>query len=168
MCLHWPEKPRYDAGMNNFSINAPIIKTPCVGICSTGIGDDVCRGCKRYAHEVIDWNGYGYKEKELIERRLVTLLTRIIENKLVIIDEERLKWQLQVQPVNISKHRNLFCQAYELVKAGPSQIRNLEDFGLKLTLEAKGLPLKQVCEDIDREFYALSVAHYERYFMNFA
>ena len=35
------------------------IKTPCLGICSTtSVGDVVCRGCKRYAFEVIDWNGY--------------------------------------------------------------------------------------------------------------
>lgn len=149
-------------------MNPQTIKTPCVGICSTGIGDDVCRGCKRYAHEVTAWNGYSYQEKVLVEGRLVSLLTRIIENKFIIANEELLKWQLQVQAVNVSRHRNLHCQAYELVKAGPSNIRNVEDFGLKLTSEAAGLSLKQVCDDIDREFYALSVAHYERYFMNFA
>ena len=163
-----PEQARYDAVMSDFSINVPTIKTPCVGICSTGIGDNVCRGCKRYAHEVTAWNSYGYKEKALIEGRLVSLLTRIIENKFIIINESLLKWQLQVQPVNVSKHRNLYCQAYELVKSGPSNIRRLEEFGLRLTAETSGLPLKQVCEDIDQEFYALSVAHFERYFINFA
>lgn len=34
------------------------IKTPCVGLCSTVYGDLVCRGCKRFHHEVIHWNGY--------------------------------------------------------------------------------------------------------------
>ncbi|MCF8976542.1 DUF1289 domain-containing protein, partial [Pseudomonas edaphica] len=28
------------------------IKTPCVGLCSTVYGDLVCRGCKRFHHEV--------------------------------------------------------------------------------------------------------------------
>ncbi|HMW48455.1 MAG TPA: DUF1289 domain-containing protein, partial [Cellvibrionaceae bacterium] len=23
------------------------VRTPCIGVCSTGIGDVVCRGCKR-------------------------------------------------------------------------------------------------------------------------
>lgn len=33
------------------------LRTPCIGICSTtSLGDRVCRGCKRYAAEVIDWN----------------------------------------------------------------------------------------------------------------
>ena len=46
------------------------IRTPCIGVCSTGIGDAVCRGCKRFAHEVIDWNGYSQAQKEAIDARL--------------------------------------------------------------------------------------------------
>lgn len=38
------------------------IKTPCIGLCSTVYGDLVCRGCKRFHHEVIQWNGYGEEE----------------------------------------------------------------------------------------------------------
>ncbi|MEC7008614.1 MAG: DUF1289 domain-containing protein, partial [Pseudomonadota bacterium] len=38
-------------------MNLKPIKTPCIGVCSTGIGDSVCRGCKRFSHEVIHWNG---------------------------------------------------------------------------------------------------------------
>lgn len=161
--LHSIRMPLYHAAMNPLTI-----KTPCVGICSTGIGDDVCRGCKRYAHEVIDWNSYDYHEKAVIEARLVSLLTRIIENKLFIFDENLLKWQIQVQPITVSAHRNLYCQAYELLRAGASQIRQLEHFGLGLLPEVSQKPLKSVCEEIDQEFYALSVAHFERYFRNFA
>ncbi len=153
----------YDAAMNLVHI-----KTPCVGICSTGIGDDVCRGCKRYAHEVIDWNGYTYSQKAHIEVRLVTLLTQIIQNKFIITDEERLKWQIQNQPVTVSKHRNLYCQAYELLKAGASQIKNLDNFGLQLMPEFENFSIKMICDDVDHEFYTLSVAHYQRYFHNFA
>ena len=39
-------------------------RTPCVGICSTTYGDDVCRGCKRFIHEVINWNSFKPEEKE--------------------------------------------------------------------------------------------------------
>ena len=39
------------------------VKTPCIGVCSTGIGDSVCRGCKRFSHEVIDWNSYSQEQK---------------------------------------------------------------------------------------------------------
>ena len=43
------------------------LKTPCIGVCSTVFGDDVCRGCKRFQHEVIQWNSYSDPEKEYQE-----------------------------------------------------------------------------------------------------
>jgi len=149
----------YDGGMNLLKI-----KTPCVGICSTGIGDEVCRGCKRYAHEVIDWNGFTEQQKSMIEARLVGFLTQIIQNKWSIINRELLQWQIQIQPILISGHRNEYCQSFDLIKAGASQISDIEQFGIRLQPGAEGKTLKKLCEEIDREFYALSVAHYERYF----
>ena len=32
--------------------------TPCLGICSTTFGDEVCKGCKRFAHEIVGWTKY--------------------------------------------------------------------------------------------------------------
>lgn len=140
------------------------VKTPCVGICSTGIGDDVCRGCKRFAHEVVSWNGFSHDQKLRIEQRLVQLLTNIISYKIQLVDEALLQWQIQHQQLNVSKHRNLYCQCYELIKAGASQIEDTKEFGFMVLPEFQGLSLKALCEEIDQEFYMLSVAHYERYF----
>ncbi|MEL0243196.1 MAG: DUF1289 domain-containing protein [Gammaproteobacteria bacterium] len=44
-------------------------RTPCVGICSTTYGDEVCRGCKRFYFEVINWNKYDEDEKDAIWTR---------------------------------------------------------------------------------------------------
>lgn len=164
-----------DEKLNSFSgqwydgaMNLPVIKTPCVGICSTGIGDDVCRGCKRYAHEVIDWNSYSHAQKAAIEERLVKLLTTIIDSKFHIVDEQRLQWQINNQPVMVPKHRNLSCQAYSLIKAGASSITDIADFGLAVYPEWQQTSLKQLCQIIDEDFYALSVAHFQRYYRQFA
>ena len=140
------------------------VKTPCVGICSTGIGDEVCRGCKRYSHEVIDWNAYTNAQKALVEGRLVGLLTQVIQNKITIDNVDLMTHQLHVQPVDIPKHRNIYCQAYTLLKAGASQITVPSEFGFRINTAFKDLALTQICEDIDTEFYALSLAHYERCF----
>ena len=29
-----------------------IKRTPCIGVCSTTYGDDICRGCRRFRHEI--------------------------------------------------------------------------------------------------------------------
>jgi predicted Fe-S protein YdhL (DUF1289 family) len=41
-------------------------KTPCVGRCSTSLGDDICKGCYRTYKEVIDWNGCTDEQKSQI------------------------------------------------------------------------------------------------------
>ena len=57
-------------------------RTPCVGICSTTYGDEVCRGCKRFYFEVINWNKYDEDEKDAIWMRLESLKTQIIYSKI--------------------------------------------------------------------------------------
>jgi predicted Fe-S protein YdhL (DUF1289 family) len=37
--------------------------TPCIAICSTSQGDDVCKGCGRTFHEVQHWPEMGVVEK---------------------------------------------------------------------------------------------------------
>jgi predicted Fe-S protein YdhL (DUF1289 family) len=61
------------------------IKTPCVGLCSTVYGDLVCRGCKRYHHEVIQWNGYNADEKQAVWLRLEQLLVQVMASKLEVL-----------------------------------------------------------------------------------
>ena len=72
------------------------LKTPCIGICSTVFGDEVCRGCKRYQNEVIDWNGYTDVEKEAVLIRLEALKTQIMRAKVNIFDEEILREKISM------------------------------------------------------------------------
>ncbi|MBM5573231.1 MULTISPECIES: DUF1289 domain-containing protein [Deefgea] len=44
--------------------------TPCVAVCSTGMGDDVCQGCQRTMLEVAHWVMLSEAEKEPIWQRL--------------------------------------------------------------------------------------------------
>ena len=44
--------------------------TPCVAVCSTGMGDDVCQGCHRTMLEVAHWVMLSDAEKELVWQRL--------------------------------------------------------------------------------------------------
>lgn len=44
--------------------------TPCIGICSTSLGDPVCMGCGRTLEEVAQWNTYSDEQKIAINLRL--------------------------------------------------------------------------------------------------
>ncbi len=69
-------------------------RTPCVGICSTTYGDEVCRGCKRFYFEVINWNKYDEDEKDAIWTRLESLKTQIIYSKIKKINSKKLSTKI--------------------------------------------------------------------------
>jgi predicted Fe-S protein YdhL (DUF1289 family) len=139
------------------------IKTPCIGVCSTGIGDSVCRGCKRFSHEVIDWNSYTPEQKAVIDQRLAGFLSQCVSNKLRVTDRTLLEWQLRVQQVSYVEHHDEYCWVFSLLKAGSSQIERTADYGFEVDLRYRDLTLTALRERIDEEFYVLSEAHYERY-----
>ena len=138
-------------------------KTPCIGVCSTGIGDRVCRGCKRFAHEVIQWNSYDAEGKALINQRLADFLSQCTRNKLQVLDKVLLEQRLQEQQIRYLPHQDAYCWAYTLLKAGGSQISRAEDFGLQIDAEFRDTPLDELRRIIDDEFFVLSEAYYERY-----
>jgi predicted Fe-S protein YdhL (DUF1289 family) len=43
---------------------------PCIGHCSTALGDDVCRGCGRTFEEVTRWPEMTEEERRAVNRRL--------------------------------------------------------------------------------------------------
>jgi predicted Fe-S protein YdhL (DUF1289 family) len=102
------------------------VKTPCIGVCSTSIGDVVCRGCKRFAHEVINWNGYTEEQRQLVVARLDSFLVTIVTNKIDIFDEKKLREQLEYQQVIFDKTLSLSRWVYELFRQGPlrSKVQN--------------------------------------------
>jgi uncharacterized protein len=142
------------------------VKTPCIGVCSTGIGDSVCRGCKRFSHEVIDWNSYTAAQKRAVDSRLSGFLSQCVSNKLRVLDPALLKWQLAVQQVRFVEHHDEYCWVFSLLKAGAGQINNARDFGFDVDLRYRNLPLTALRDQIDQEFYTLSEAHYERYMLS--
>ena len=46
--------------------------TPCIAICSTSQGDDVCKGCGRTFEEVQNWTDMGATQKRATWRRIST------------------------------------------------------------------------------------------------
>lgn len=144
-------------------IALPPVRTPCIGVCSTGIGDSVCRGCKRFAHEVIDWNGYSQTEKRIVDARLAAFLSLCVANKFVVVDPTLLRWQLEVQQLRFNPQHDEYCWLFTLLKAGASQIKDPHKYGFSVHLAWRGASLTALRDRIDHEFWTLSVAHYDRY-----
>lgn len=72
------------------SLNSPP-DTPCIGICSTAIGDDVCLGCARTFAEITFWGELNPDQKarcwaSLPRRKVWMAIVRHLAGHLVIHD----------------------------------------------------------------------------------
>jgi len=150
--------------LNTLSASSkPKVRTPCIGVCSTGIGDAVCRGCKRFSHEVIDWNAYTEDEKTIVDGRLASFLSLCVQNKFVVTDAGLLRWQLETQQVRFNPVHDQYCGLFALLKAGASQIVDPQAFGFSVQSPWRGVPLAELRDQVDQDFWSLSEAHHQRY-----
>lgn len=106
------------------------IHTPCIGICSTTYGGDVCRGCKRFAHEVINWNRYDDQQKELVWARLSRLTEEVVATRLTVSDADLLAQALRRLGVRFHADRSPAFAAMELLRALGRQHADLAACGL--------------------------------------
>lgn len=139
------------------------IKTPCVGLCSTVYGDLVCRGCKRFHHEVVNWNSYSEEVKRSVWQRLEVLLAQVMAAKLEVFDAALLRCQLESRQIRFVADQSAYCWAYQLIARGARVIQQLDAYGVVLLPEFRDWSLPELRDAIDREFFLLSEAHYQRY-----
>lgn len=137
------------------------VPTPCVGICSTTYGDTVCRGCRRYLHEIIDWNRYSADQKRLIWRRLDGLLAQILPRYFDIQDAEQLKQQMLLRQIRLREDGNPWSWLHLLLKNASRQITDLSLFGV-VRLDTSGMSLYELKELANEELHTLASAYYDR------
>ena len=132
-------------------------RTPCVGICSTTYGDEVCRGCKRFSFEVINWNGFTPEERESVWKRLEKLKTQIMSSRLQILEPELLDNKIRYYQLKIKDDLNDLSKAFELIKQVSESFNDLEEFGIKILNKKQSLI--ELKEEIEDELYTLSLIH---------
>lgn len=139
-------------------------RTPCAGRCSTTYGDLVCRGCKRFAHEIVAWNRYDDLTKDAVWQRLLVLRDQVVQGRIEVVDRRLLEAQL-------GQHRIVFAAAdsdasrvWLLLSRGARHMRSLSPYGLRALPPFDGHAPLELRDLIDSDFQRLSEAHYERYF----
>lgn len=130
-----------------------------MGICSTTYGDLVCRGCKRFAHEIVQWNGYEPHQQQQIWSRLQSLRDEVVEHTLSVIDEATYDKQIQTPHL---QNLTAMEQRYELVRH--LAIRNVPLSAGGLQASTATNDALETLQSIDSEVYRRSLAHYERNF----
>lgn len=143
---------------------APKVPTPCAGICSTTFGDTVCRGCRRYLHEVIDWNRYSDEQKALVWQRLDSLPARILPRYFRIENPTLLARQLADHRIPHRPMSGSWVQLQALLKSAARQSMDLRMFGV-VRLDPRSIDLVKLRDEINESLYTLAQASYDKDFV---
>lgn len=138
--------------------------TPCIGICSTTFGDDVCKGCKRFSHEITNWGKFSTDERAVVNSRLEQFKTTILEEKFAISDSELFESKMNEFSINFNSSLDPITWIFDLLRASSNKDLNVNDFGVEILPAFSDLSLIELRDLINQEMLQLSEAHYYKFF----
>ena len=137
--------------------------TPCIGICSTTFGDDVCKGCKRFSHEITDWGKFSTDERAVVNSRLEQFKATILEEKFTISDSELFESKMNEFSINFNSSLEPITWIFDLLRASSNKDLNVNDFGVEILPAFSDLSLIELRDLINQEMLQLSEAHYYKF-----
>lgn len=141
------------------------VRTPCIGICSTtSLGDQICRGCKRFNFEVINWNGYTESEKQAVQARINQFTHQLVAAKFIIVSQAKLEAVLQDFRVFYDPDLSPYFWLHHLLQKHLYRLQSLEEIGVSVQHEFRGQDVRDLLLLINEELQKLSEAHFDRYF----
>ena len=138
--------------------------TPCIGICSTTFGDDVCKGCKRFSHEITNWGKFSTDERAVVNSRLEQFKITILEEKFIISDRNLFESKMNEFSINFNSSLNPVTWVFDLLRASSNEELDLNDFGIEILPQFSDLSLLELRDLINQEMLQLSEAHYYKFF----
>jgi len=122
----------------------------------------VCRGCRRFAHEIVDWNGYTEEQKVSILERLKQIKRDVLSQYLFVSDEPKFQEfseGLGFDLIDIDE------KIYAVLSYLIAKSESMEACGLAEINASEGISDPSVLmRSIESEMYIRAQAQYERNF----
>ena len=131
--------------------------TPCAGRCSTVFGDSVCRGCRRFSHEVIQWNGYSETERMAVWARLDAQLDQILVPMLALADLQKVEQFIQSKRVRVLSTASKGRLLYQALKICEKNKNLADESGLGI----QSTQVKAIWQLFEQRILALATASYD-------
>jgi len=138
--------------------------TPCIGICSTTFGDDVCKGCKRFSYEITNWGKFSTDERAVVNSRLEQFKITILEEKFIISDSNLFETKMNEFSINFNSSLDPITWVFDLLRASSHEDLDLSEFGIEILPKFSNLSLLELRDLINQEMLQLSEAHYYKFF----
>ena len=135
--------------------------TPCLGICTTTFGDQVCKGCKRFSHEIVGWTRFSLEERAFVNDRLEKFKLMVLKNRFRIDDVDLFAIKLKENAISYNNSLDPLTWIFDLLRAAGSQSLDLTQFGISVL---KYYEPEKIKDELNQELLELSEAHHQRYF----
>ena len=131
--------------------------TPCAGRCSTTFGDNVCRGCRRFNHEIIRWNTFTLEQQLSIWKRVDSQLDQILIPMLPNANLIVVMQFLELKRVRVLEHATKGRKLYHALKLCEKNKHLAEESGLSI----RGDQVKAIWQEFERRILSLAQASYD-------
>ena len=138
--------------------------TPCAGRCSTVFGDSVCRGCRRFNHEVIKWNTYSLEQQSAVWHRLDAQLDQILVPMLPLANIEVAEKFVLSKRVRLRDDASKGRKLYHALKICEKNKNFADESGLGI----QSKQVKSIWQEFERRVLALATASFEMAFLRAA
>ncbi len=135
--------------------------TPCAGRCSTVFGDAVCRGCRRFNHEVIKWNTYTAQQQHAVWLRLDAQLDQILVPMLPFADLRHVEGFVLSKRVRLRPEASKGRKLYHALKICEKNKNFTNESGLGISEQQ----VKALWQEFERRVLALATASYDLAFL---
>ena len=131
--------------------------TPCAGRCSTVFGDAVCRGCRRFNHEVIQWNTYNEAQRLAVWKRLDAQLDQILVPMLPHANVQHIEGFIRSKRIRVLDNARRGRKFYHALKLCEKNKNLAHDSGLGIHSDQ----VKPLWTEFERRVLALATASYD-------
>ncbi|MEB3767614.1 DUF1289 domain-containing protein [Acinetobacter sp. MD2] len=131
--------------------------TPCAGRCSTTFGDHVCRGCRRFNHEIIRWNSYTEAQQLAIWKRLDMQLDQILIPMLAHANLHITMQFLVSKRIRFLEQASTGRKLYYALRVCEKNKHLADESGLGLSAEQ----IKPLWREFERRILSLAEASYD-------
>jgi len=121
----------------------------------------VCRGCKRFAHEIIQWNGFDEAQRDVVWRRLTQLRDTCVRDVVHAGLRADMDAACVARGLPVQAESSTLSLTYELLRRALNEPQVVVD--AKIDLREHNSPIDAL-KAIDDLFLQRSQAHYERAF----
>ncbi len=124
----------------------------------------MCRGCKRFSHEIVDWNSYDDAQKETIWERLETFKKQVVGQIVRFKDQDRFQSAIEDQKIKEPEdYQAVYLLLQRLVRHSKTlSFAGLENASLDFEIMEGEIDSLLTLQQIDKEIVTRSRAFYER------